>query len=306
MTQPDIIAIGEPLAELNQIEPNGPFHLGYGGDTSNCVIAAARAGAATGFITRVGCDFMGDGLMALWAREGVDARHVRRDRAPTGIYFITHGPEGHEFTYVRKSSAASMLSPADIDPAYVAGAAILHVSAISQAISDSACEAVSAAIDAARAAGREVSYDTNLRLKLWSLEEARKTIFATIPHATILRPSLDDARVLLSLTDADAIADAFLRMGARRVVMTLGREGALAATASERHRIPPQAVRTVDASGAGDAFSGAFLAEFLRTRNLERAARFANAAAALSVTRMGTIASYGSRDEILRLLPGSE
>jgi 2-dehydro-3-deoxygluconokinase len=305
MTQPDIVAIGEPMAELNQIEPGGPFHLGYGGDTSNCAIAATRAGASAGYVTRVGRDFLGDGLMALWAREGVDASHVLRDDAPTGLYFTTHGPKGHEFTYVRKSSAASLLSAADIDAAYVAGARVLHVSAISQAISASARQAVSAAIDAATAAGREFSYDTNLRLKLWSLEDARKTIIETIPRATILRPSLDDARILLDLTDADAIADTFLRMGARRVVMTLGSEGALAATQSERHRIPPHAVKQVDASGAGDAFSGAFLAEFLRTGNFEGAARFANAAAALSVTRMGTIASYARRDEILRLLPGS-
>ncbi|MFN0191082.1 MAG: sugar kinase [Aestuariivirga sp.] len=302
MNQPNIVAIGEPLAELNQIEPDGPFHLGYGGDTSNCVIAAARAGASTGYLTRVGKDLFGDGLLALWSKEGVETSHVLRDDAPTGIYFITHGPKGHEFTYVRKGSAASLLSPADIDKTYISGARVLHVSAISQAISRTARTAVAAAIDIAKAASREICYDTNLRLKLWSLDEARRTIFETIPHATILRPSLDDARILLDLTDPDAIADTFLRMGTGRVVMTLGSEGVLAVTASERHRIPPHAVKLVDASGAGDAFSGAFLAEFIRTGSLEASARFANAAAALSVTRMGTIASYSKRAEILDLL----
>ena len=174
----------------------------------------------------------------------------------------------------------------------------LHVSAISQAISASARRAVAAAIGHALKAGREVCYDTNLRLKLWPLEEARAVIFATIPGATILRPSLDDARQLLGLEDPDAIADAFLTMGARRVVLTLGADGALAATAQERHRIAPLKVITIDASGAGDAFSGAFLAEHLRGASLRNASRFANRAAALSVTRMGTIASYGHRQEI--------
>jgi 2-dehydro-3-deoxygluconokinase len=302
MTQPEIVAIGEPLAELNQTEPGGPFHLGYGGDTSNCAIAAARANASTGYLTRIGGDIFGNGLMELWGREGVETSHVKRDDAPTGIYFITHGPKGHEFTYVRKSSAASLLSPADIDDAYIAGARVLHVSAISQAISATARAAVSAAISAAAAAGREICYDTNLRLKLWTLEEARRTVFETIPRATILRPSLDDARILLNMTDPDAIAGEFLRMGARRVVMTLGADGALVATAAGRHRIAPHPVNPVDASGAGDAFSGAFLAEFLQTGSLEGAARFANAAAALSVTRMGTIGSYAYRNEILDLL----
>ena len=63
MTNPELISIGEPLAEFNQTVPGGPFHMGFGGDTSNCVIAAARAGARTGYIARIGEDLFGDGLM---------------------------------------------------------------------------------------------------------------------------------------------------------------------------------------------------------------------------------------------------
>ena len=294
----DIVSIGEPLAEFNQIKAGGPFVMGFGGDSSNCAIAAARAGAAAGYITRVGDDMFGDGLLALWQREGIDASQIKRDAAPNGIYFITHGPDGHHFTYVRGNSAACQLAPEDISPAYIASARALHFSAISQAISPSARRAVTTAIGLAESAGLEISYDTNLRLKLWSLVEARRVIFETIPSATILRPSLDDARQLLGIEEPDAITDAFLKMGARRVVLTLGDGGALAASANERFRIAPIKVVARDASGAGDAFSGAFLAAHLRGASLLDAARFANAAAALSVTRMGTIASYAARDDI--------
>jgi 2-dehydro-3-deoxygluconokinase len=302
MMRPELILIGEPLAEFNQTQPGGPFAMGFGGDTSNCAIAAARAGARTGYIARVGEDMFGDGLIDLWKHEGVDASRVIRDPAPTGIYFITHGPQGHVFTYARKGSAASLLSPADLDEAYIGGARVLHFSAISQAISASARDAIDHAIAIAERAGVEICYDTNLRLKLWSLDDARKTILATIPRCHILRPSLDDSRLLLGLEDPDAIVDAYLKLGSRMVVLTLGADGALAATADERHRIPAEHVAFVDASGAGDAFSGAFLAENLRGSGLERAARFANAAAALSTERMGTIASYAGRDATERRL----
>jgi 2-dehydro-3-deoxygluconokinase len=299
MSGPELISIGEPLAEFNQTGPGGPFQMGFGGDTSNCVIAAARAGAKAGYIARVGEDMFGDGLMDLWAREGVDASRVKRDPAPTGIYFITHGPQGHVFTYARKGSAASLLSPDDIDEGYIRGARVLHFSAISQAIGASARAAIDHAVGIAERAGIDICYDTNLRLKLWTLEDARKTILATIPRAAILRPSLDDSRLLLGLDDPDAIADAYLKLGSPMVVLTLGADGALAATAGERHRIPPEKVAFVDASGAGDAFSGAFLAEYLRGSGLERAARFANAAAAISTARAGTIGSYPQRAEVL-------
>ena len=72
----DIISIGEALAEFNQTVPGGPFTMGFGGDTSNCAIAAARAGASVGYITRVGDDLFGDGLLDLWTREGIDASGV--------------------------------------------------------------------------------------------------------------------------------------------------------------------------------------------------------------------------------------
>ncbi len=303
---PAIIGIGEPLAEFNQLHPGGPFVMGFGGDTSNCIIAAARAGASTGYITRVGDDLFGDGLLALWAKEGVDASQVKRDRHANGIYFITHDDGGHRFTYARQGSAACHMEPGDIDEAYIRGARVLHFSAISQAISLSARSTVAHALAVAEAAGVAICYDTNLRLKLWTLEEAKAVILNTIPHASFLRPSIDDARLLLDESDPDRVVDRFLGMGAKTVLLTLGEAGALAATASERHRVQPRAVKAVDASGAGDAFSGAFLAAHVAGQSLRKASEFANAAAALSVIRMGTIASYAGRAEIETQLSSSQ
>ena len=174
----DVVALGEAMVEFNQTCPGQPQYLqGFGGDTSNAAIAAARAGARVAYLTRIGQDTFGGDLMALWQREGVDTQGVERDEAAaTGIYFVTHGPGGHEFTYRRAGSAASLMTPAWLPRDIVGATHILHVSGISLAISQSARDTVFAAIEAARRAGALVSLDSNLRLKLWSLQDARAAI----------------------------------------------------------------------------------------------------------------------------------
>lgn len=304
--QLDIIGLGEPLIEFNQApgDGNGPvYRLGYGGDTSNAIIAAARQGARAGYLTALGQDAFGDEFLELWRREGVDASRVVRDpSAHTGVYFVTHGPRGHMFSYMRAGSAASRLAPQALPLDYIAGAKFLHVSGISQAISNCACDAVFKAIQHARASGVRVSYDPNLRLKLWPLERARAIIHATIPLCNVIFPSLEDAAALTGLNEPDAIADLYLRLGSPLVALKLGREGALIATADERLFVPGIAVETVDATGAGDTFDGAFLAMLVGGKSPFEAARYANAAAALSTTGFGAVAPLPRPDAVRRLL----
>src|SRR5215468_12785881 len=103
-------------------------------------------------------DWMGDAFLELWRAEGVDASRVRRHAsAPTGVSFVTHSEAGHKFDYLRKNSAASLMSPHELAVDYIAGARFFHLSAIGQAISESARCTCEAAIDAARAAGVKVS-----------------------------------------------------------------------------------------------------------------------------------------------------
>jgi 2-dehydro-3-deoxygluconokinase len=304
MTTPDIIAIGEPLGEFSQIRPGDPTYLfGHGGDTSNAIIAAARSGARTGYVTALGDDSFGRSFRDLWTREGVDTSGVKTDAsAHTGIYFITHGAEGHEFSYLRAGSAASRMTPGDLPRGLIEGAKILHVSGISQAISASAADAVFEAIRLAKAKGVTVSYDTNLRLRLWPLARAQAVTNAAMALADIALPGLDDARQLTGISEPDAIADFYLSRGSSIVAMTLGKEGALVATKVERRRVPSIKVDAVDATGAGDCFDGAFLAEWLATRDPFAAARYACAAAALSTTGYGAVAPLPKRADVLATL----
>jgi 2-dehydro-3-deoxygluconokinase len=295
----DILAIGEALVELNQPHDGAPFTPGFGGDTSNAMIAASRLGASAGYFTAVGADRFGESLVALWKGEGVDASGVVvNGGAHTGLYFVTHGPEGHAFSYMRAGSSASRLTEADAPAQAIRAARILHVSGISQAISSSATDLVFAAIDIARGAKVLVSYDTNLRLKLWPLRRARAITHEAMRSADVALPSLDDATQLTGKSAPDAILDFYLELGARVVALKLGKEGSAVATAERRERVAPFAVKVVDATGAGDAFDGAFLAEFLAKGDPFAAARFANVAAALSTLGYGAVAPLPRRADV--------
>ena len=288
----EIVALGEPMIEFNQVRPNAPeFVQGFGGDTSNAIIAAARQGARTAYVTRLGTDAFGELLMDLWAREGVATGAVIRDaRAPTAVYFVTHGPAGHAFSYLRAGSAASRMVPAELPDALIRGARFLHVSGISQAIGASACDTVSAAIALARAAGVRVAYDSNLRLKLWPLDRARAVIRETVARCDVFLPSLEDAEQFTGLSGRDAIVDWCLAAGAPAVVLKLGRDGALVATPQRRSHVPGRRVDAVDATGAGDCFAGALLARLVAGDDLDAAVHYANAAAALTTTGFGAVA----------------
>jgi 2-dehydro-3-deoxygluconokinase len=291
---PDLLCLGEPMLELNRQPPDADgralYLEGHGGDTSNAAIAAARAGASVGYVTAIGADAPGDSLMALWRREGVDTATVRRDSAaPTGLYVVTHDEAGHHFTFYRTGSAAARCRPEHLPEAAIQGTRRLHLSGISQAISEGACDAGFRAMELARAAGVAVSYDTNLRLRLWPAPRAAAVIHAAIAMADLALPSLDDATALIGLTDPDAVADFYLRL-CPTVVVKCGAAGCLVATRDTRARIAAHRVAAVDATGAGDCFAGSLLARLLAGDALQDAARYANAAAALATTGYGAVA----------------
>jgi 2-dehydro-3-deoxygluconokinase len=305
MADVDIVSIGEPLFELNQPPGEAIYKAGHGGDTSNAAIAAARQGAKVAYVTAVGADQFGESFLALWKGEGVDVSAVKTSPvAHTGLYFVTHGRTGHVFSYMRAGSAASRVTPDDMPLAMIRGAKVVHASGISQAISSSAADAVFHALRAARDAKVTTSYDTNLRLRLWPLDRARAVIHAAVALADILRPSIDDARQLTGLDDADAIADYYLALGPKIVAITLGDSGALVATRDKRERIAPRPAKVVDATGAGDMFTGAFLAEYLRTGDPFAAGRYANVAAALSTEGYGAVAPMPKRAAVEAAMMG--
>ena len=306
----DVVALGEAMVEFNQRPSTGadddPLYLqGFGGDTSNAAIAAARAGARVAYLTRLGLDRWGERLMDLWQRENVDTTAVWRDaQAPTGMYFVSHDAQGHHFSYARAGSAASRMQAQDLVhwADSIAHSQWLHLSGISLAISTSACDTAFAAMHHARSSGTRVAFDSNLRLSLWPLARAQACIRQAVSLCDLFLPSLEDMTTLTGLTQAADIIAWSHAQGAAQVVLKLGAEGALASDGHHQRRVPGHVVTAVDATGAGDCFAGNLLARLSARDDLWAATAFANAAAALSVQGFGAVAPLPRPPEVLNTL----
>ena len=304
MTAPDIVAIGEPLLEFNQTTPGEPQYLqGFGGDSSNMIIAAARSGARTAYVTRVGNDEFGRMFRALWESEGVDTRGVATDpQAHTAVYFVTHGTQGHVFSYLRASSAASRMRAADLPLDLIRSARFVHGSAISTAISR---ERLRYGAGSVRCRARRRRED------LVRLQPAAQALVARAGArndrhrrgmSDYFFHSLEDARALSGVEDPEANLDWAHRLGAKHVFLKLGPDGVIASDGARRSRIAGIKVKAVDATGAGDCFCGAALARLAAGDSLVDAARYANAGAALATTGFGAVAPLPRADEVRKLL----
>jgi len=296
--QLDLLCVGEPMVEFNA-QKDGRWIYGFGGDVSNVAISAARQNAKVGILTRIGADSFGDDLLELWTEEGIETRYVERDvDAPTGVYFVRHGADGHIFEYRRAGSAASRMAPHSVTQSSIGSARCLHYSGISQAISATALAACETAVDVARECGCLVSYDPNLRLRLWSLERAREVVNRSVARCDFFLPGLDDACQLTGFKNPKDIVSYYLDLGAGLVALTLGPEGALIGDSSGLISIPPRQAKAVDASGAGDCFDGAFLARVLAGDTAVSAAHYAVTASSISVEGYGAIPPIPNAKEV--------
>ncbi len=300
----DIVSLGEPLYEFSAQPGGGRRWLqGFGGDTSNCAIAAARQGARVAYVTRLGRDEFGAQFLALWNEEGVDASGVGIDpEAHTAVYFITYGTSGHVFSYLRAGSAASRMRPEHLPLELLRSARFFHTSGITQSISASACDTAFAAMQVAREAGAQVVYDANLRLRLWPAARARAVITAAMTMSDLFLLSVDEAQVLCEREESDAILAWCLEHGARRVALKLGKDGVIGADGERRLRLQGHVVDCVDATGAGDCFAGALMARMAAGDDFWSALRYANAAAALTTTGYGAVAPLPRPDAVRALL----
>lgn len=300
----DIVALGEALIEFNQREPAQPlYHFGFGGDTSNAVIAASRQGARCGYISQVGDDSFGAQLLALWQREGVDTRGVRVvPGAPTGIYFVSHGQRGHEFTYRRAGSAAAAMTPADLPRELIGQARWLHVSGISMAISASACDTVFEAVAVAKAAGAQVSFDLNFRPRLWDAARARAASERLLRDTDLFFPSVDEVELLTGLSQTEEVIAWAHAQGARQIALKLGARGCIVSGVQRVQHVAPYTVQPVDATGAGDCFAGSCLTRLAHGDSLAEAAAWANVAAALSTQTFGAIDGLPDAQAVERAL----
>jgi 2-dehydro-3-deoxygluconokinase len=286
------------MVELYADEPLGRarnLHKAYGGDVLNSLVTASRLGARCAFITRVGDDPFGAGLRDAWQREGIDTTHAPLVPGENGVYFVSLLEGGErEFTYRRVGSAASALSSADLDADFLASSRVCLLSGITQAISESAEAATLQAAQLAHSAGVTVAFDPNYRPALWArrggVAAARAAFNALRPFVDVLLashpadlPALGNSKSVPSQVASDLGANGMV------VALKVGREGAWLSGSPSTTRVSAMSAPAKDATGAGDAWNGAFLAHLCRGTSVLEAATLANATAAIAIRHRGAI-----------------
>ena len=275
----------------------GEFITAAGGKGANQAVGAARAGGDVTFIARVGRDMFGDQAIAGFVRDGINVEHVFRDASsPSGVALIFVAKDGENSIAVA-SGANGRLSPADVKKAKAAFAkATVLVMQL-----ETPLETVQAAAELAAKAGVRV---------ILNPAPARPLPDALLQRVSVLTPNESEAELLTGIkVDGEAAAaraaDKLRARGVQTVILTLGARGAFVATAASRQIVPGFRVEAVDTTAAGDIFNGALAVALGEGQALLDAVRLANAAAALSVTRLGAQPSAPKRREIEKLLRSS-
>ncbi|MFO8059838.1 MAG: sugar kinase [Bacillota bacterium] len=302
----DAVTFGETMVMMNPEESGSlkyvsRFSRHLGGTESNFAIGLARLGLKAGWISRLGRDSFGDYVESFIRGEGVDVSRVKRDDSrPTGLMVKERFELGRtRIHYYRRGSAASRMVPGDLDPEYIAAARHLHLTGITPALSDSCRKTVYRAIELARGGDLTISFDPNLRLKLWSGEEMIRVILDIAARADVVLPGFDEGRILFDTDDPDEMISRFLALGPDVVVLKLGAAGAVLGTAAGTVRIPGvQVERVVDPVGAGDGFAAGFVAGQLRGHTLRESVRLANAVGAFATTVRGDVEGLPTWEEL--------
>jgi 2-dehydro-3-deoxygluconokinase len=301
----DVASFGEPMVEfcateIGKLKDVQTFKRGWGGDTSNFIVAVARLGGRTGYICRIGNDEFGGSFLDLWRSEGIDTSQVIiEDSGFTAVYFISLLPGGgHDFTYFRKNSAASHYSPQDLNPEYLSELKIFHSSGISMAISDSCRETVLRAADIVKEHGGLFSFDVNFRPKLWSPQYARPYIDEAIKRSDVLLASKEDITLLYDIDVDKFLVKVYESARPEVVAVKLGGEGCIIFDGKKKITVSGFKVSVIDTTGAGDAFDGAFIVGLLENKPLEEIGIFANAVGALTTTGLGAVAPIPRRDKV--------
>ncbi|HEX6507916.1 MAG TPA: ribokinase [Chloroflexota bacterium] len=266
--------------------------IGPGGKGQNQAIAAARLGAQVEILASVGSDSLGDEAQALWEREGLGTRWVRRDedRRPTGMAFIIVDERGQNRIIVTPGANAGLTArSADEAEEAIAGADAL----IAQF--ESPIGVVERALQLARKHGVKT---------ILNPAPAREVSDSLLSLADVITPNEAEVRALIGSTtenDPETLARALRRRGPGTVVLTLGEMGAYVLDDSGGRTIPGVQVDVVDTTGAGDAFTGALAVALARGLPMDEAVRLGNLGGAFCVTRPGVVPGLGRQDDLLAL-----
>jgi 2-dehydro-3-deoxygluconokinase len=284
------------MVELSQAG-DGLLRKGFAGDTFNTAWYARACLAAdwsVDYFTALGDDAMSDEMLAFIETSGIGTSLIRRIKGRTpGLYMINLKNGERSFSYWRDSSAARSLA-ADPDSLReaVESAAVIYFSGITLAIlPHEDAETLLAEVRRAKAAGKLVVFDPNIRPRLWSSYDVmHTTISEGARSSVVVMPSFDDEAAHFGDDSIEATIHRYRALGAVDIVVKNGADGVTLNFAGEQTFVPAEKVKkVVDTTSAGDSFNGAFLARYLEAGDAPAAARFAAKVAARVVSEHGAL-----------------
>ncbi|MEC5186919.1 sugar kinase [Geobacillus thermodenitrificans] len=311
MKELDVVTFGETMVLLTSepmtpLEYSSHFYKQIGGAESNVAIGLQRLGHSVGWFSKLGNDPFGRYIHKFVRGEGVDtSRCIYTDEAPTGIFFKEkRSSTDIKVYYYRKQSAASLLSPDDLDEGYIGRAKFLHLTGITPALSLSCREAVFKAIEIAKKYKVKIVFDPNIRLKLWTLEEARPVLLAIAAEADVVLPGLDEGEWLSGRNTPEEIARFF--GNEKLVIIKLGEQGAYYRFKCESGYVKGFAVpQLVDPVGAGDGFAAGVISGLLRNESIPDVVKRGNAVGAIVVGINGDVEGLPNEGELEEFLQGA-
>lgn len=290
----DMIIKMDRIPKPGETVLGGEFASAAGGKGANQAVGAARAGGSVTFIARVGKDMFGEQAIAGFVADQINVQYIVRDQAaPSGIALIFVGKDGENSIAVA-SGANGRLTPADVRRARTA---FSHAKVMLLQL-ETPLETVLAAAELAAKQGVRV---------ILNPAPARPLPDKPLKQLFLLTPNESEAELLtgIAVTDeaaATKAADQLLDRGVKNVIITMGARGAFIASDGIRELVPGFKVKAVDTTAAGDIFNGTLAVALAEAQPLKAAVRFASAAAAISVTRLGAQTSAPTRREIERFL----
>ena len=313
----DITAFGELLIDYTQVghSPSGMalFEQNPGGAPANVLACAAKLGQKTAFIGKIGADMQGEFLRRTLQDASINTEGLISDESFfTTLAFVSLNANGERsFSFARRPGADTQISREDVELSIIRNSRIFHFGSLS--LTDSpARETTIFALEEAKKAGCLISYDPNYRPLLWKSEaQASEQMRQVLPYVDVIKLSDEETELLTGYADPKVAAKYLIDSGIKLAAVTLGKNGALLTTKNGSDTVCGFDVTAIDTTGAGDAFWGAFLFSIgelgkeigeLDLGEILKAAKFANAAAALCVTKRGAIPAMPSLSEIEGLM----
>ena len=310
----DLVTIGEILIDLTYSgRQNGvPVYVANpGGAPANVAVAAARLGADSAFIGKVGNDYYGGFLRETLTENKVDVSGMLTDAsAPTTLAVVSLTDAGERsFSFYRRNCADTLLSPEEISDELLGNTRFLHFGSVSLT-DDPARSATLFAAKRAKELGATVTYDPNYRANLWNSEkEAVERMKSVLGFVDILKISDEELPLLTGTDDPEAgTRQLFDKYGISLILLTLGADGAYYRRGGETGKAEGFKVKVADTNGAGDTFFGAFLSRMaalgvykpddLTSEQLFDSVRTANLAASLTTSRHGAIPAMPDLKEL--------